>query len=223
LTSLQLLRETAPVSTPIWKVVNVCERAAAILLMIGTGPVLAGSALVVWRLSHRSPWIAHRRIGHGGKVLWMLKLRTMWDREGEGAGEGETRRGWIEYIQEDPGAAVKRAGDPRVSHWFARFCRSHSIDELPQLWHVIRGEMALIGPRPMTAAEIRQHYGSEAGEVLELKPGMAGLWQTSGRNRLTYPQRREMDLLFVRRRSLGMYARIWLRILPEIWRGSNSW
>lgn len=218
--SLPVLRETAPVSTPIWKLVNVCERAAAVVLLVASSPVLAGSALAVWRLSRRSPWIAHRRLGCRGEVLWMLKLRTMWDCEQSAR---EPRSGWIERIQDESGSVSKSADDPRISHWFARFCRSHSVDELPQLWHVIRGEMALIGPRPMTASEIRQHYGADAEEVLELKPGIAGLWQTSGRNRLTYAQRRELDLLFVRRRTLGMYARIWLRILPEIWRGSNSW
>ncbi len=199
---------------------HACERAAALGLFVAASPVLAASALAVWRLSGRSPWIAHRRVGQSGEVLWMFKLRTMWGSEKSSGVSGE---GWIEYIRDDEGAETKRADDPRVAHWIAGFCRRHSIDELPQLWHVIRGEMALIGPRPMTASEIRRHYGADAGEVLGVKPGMAGLWQVSGRNRLTYRERRELDLLFVRTRSLGMYARICLRILPEVCGGSNSW
>jgi len=110
-----------------------------------------------------------------------------------------------------------------VSNWFARFCRRHSIDELPQLWHVIRGEMSLVGPRPVTDTEMRRYYDSDAMEVLQVKPGIAGLWQTSGRNRLTYAERRALDLEFVRHRSPRMYLRILLRTLPEVWSGSNSW
>ena len=216
--SVPFLREASPVSEPLWQTVNVCERGAALLLFVGASPVVAAGALVVWGLSGRSPFIAHRRVGWRGETLWMLKLRTMWDRKQDPAPSR-----WIEYIDEEAGAEPKRADDPRINHWFAAFCRRHSIDELPQLWHVIRGEMALIGPRPMTAREIRQYYGAEAAELLEMKPGIAGLWQTSGRNRLTYAERRELDLRYVRQRSFRMYLRILLRTLPEVWNGSNTW
>jgi lipopolysaccharide/colanic/teichoic acid biosynthesis glycosyltransferase len=147
----------------------------------------------------------------------MLKLRTMWDRETQPPASA-----WIERIADDRGPALKSPFDPRVPHPFARFCRRHSLDELPQLLHVLRGEMSLVGPRPLTAAEIRTHYGTDAAEILALKPGIAGLWQTCGRNRLTYEQRRRLDLEFVRSRSLGMYARILLRTVPEVWRGGNT-
>ena len=83
--------------------------------------------------------------------------------------------------------------------------------------------MSLVGPRPMTERELRRHYGTDADEVLRVKPGIAGLWQTSGRNRLTYAERRRMDLELVRERSLSMYAGILLRTLPEIWSGENTW
>jgi lipopolysaccharide/colanic/teichoic acid biosynthesis glycosyltransferase len=147
----------------------------------------------------------------------MLKLRTMW------SSRRSTDARWIEYIEDGAGPQQKHPADPRVGHWFARFCRTHSIDELPQFWHVIRGEMSLVGPRPVTEDEMRRYYGQAAREVLQLKPGLAGLWQTSGRNRLSYAQRRELDLEFVRNRSFGMYLRILLRTVPEIWTGSNAW
>ena len=83
--------------------------------------------------------------------------------------------------------------------------------------------MALVGPRPATGVEIRRYYGGDAAEMLQVKPGIAGLWQVSGRNRLTYEQRRELDLEFVRDRSLRMYLRILLRAIPEVWNGANSW
>ncbi len=199
--------------------VDAGERVASIVLLAALSPVLLGCAAAIAALSRRTPWIAHRRVGWRGETLWMLKLRTMWD---DDAPAVRTSR-WVEYIEDERGPQHKQAVDPRVTNWFARFCRRHSIDELPQLWHVIRGEMALVGPRPVTAAEIRRHYGADAGEVLQVKPGIVGLWQTSGRNRLSYAERRELDLRFVRGRSLRLYVRILLRTIPEVWSGANSW
>lgn len=219
MTSPPALRESTSIPEPLWQMVGGCERVAATVLLAALAPLLAAFALVIWLASRQSPLIAHRRVGWRGKTLWMLKLRTMW---GPRAARLSRFR-WIEYIDDDAGPAGKRAGDPRVSHWFARFCRRHSLDELPQLWHVVRGQMALVGPRPVTAREIREYYGDDAHELVSVKPGLAGLWQTSGRNRLTYRQRRDLDLLFVRERSLRMYAGILLRTIPELWTGANSW
>jgi len=85
----------------------------------------------------------HRRVGWCGSTLWMLKLRTMWGQDSLRAATGSH---WIEYIHDDEGPENKQDSDPRVTHWFARFCRRHSLDEIPQLWHVIAGEMSLVGP-----------------------------------------------------------------------------
>ena len=216
LASIPLLRESAPADDFTWQAIGVCERVLALLLLVLVMPVLIVSAAAIAVLSGRTPLIAHRRVGWHGSTLWMLKLRTMWN----GA---PGRRGWIERIEDDLGPARKQAADVRVSSALARFCRKHSIDEVPQLWHVVRGEMSLIGPRPLTLREIREHYGDTASEMLRLKPGIAGLWQISGRNRLTYDERRRMDLEFVRARSFRMYLRIALRTLPEIVSGANTW
>jgi exopolysaccharide production protein ExoY len=147
----------------------------------------------------------------------MIKLRTMW------GGEPRTGARWIERITTDAGADNKDPSDPRVPNWFARTCRRHSVDEIPQLWHVIRGEMSLVGPRPVTAEELHRYYDSDAEEVLQVKPGLAGLWQISGRNRLSYQDRKRLDLQYVRSRSLRMYLRIILRVIPEVLTGKNSW
>ena len=196
--------------------VAICERLAALLLLVLALPALALAALLLWTLSGRSPLIAHRRVGWQGADLWMLKLRTMW-------GAGDTSREWIERISDEAGPRLKAAADPRVRSRFARFCRRHSIDELPQLWHVVAAEMSLVGPRPMTASELRRHYGSDTNEILSVKPGLAGLWQVSGRNRLTYTERRRLDLRLVRERNLAMYFGILLRTVPEVVSGENSW
>lgn len=193
-----------------------CERLAALLLLLVTLPVVAACALVLWRRSGRTPLIAHRRVGWRGAPLWMLKLRTM---EGESRG----RPGWIEPIDDDRGPERKSAEDARVASPFARFCRRHSIDELPQLWHVVTGEMSLVGPRPITERELQTHYGSHAKEILCAKPGLAGLWQVSGRNRLSYRERCRLDLKLVRERSIPLYCSILLRTVPAVLHGENSW
>jgi exopolysaccharide production protein ExoY len=192
---------------------------ASLALFAAASPVLVGSALAIaWR-SGRTPLIAHRRVGWQGSPLWMLKLRTMWPAEAVRS----QPRGWIEYIDDDLGPQLKHPVDPRVTSPFARFCRRHSIDELPQLWHVIRGQMSLVGPRPMTEAELRRHYGSAAREILQVRPGLAGLWQISGRNRLSYAERRDLDLKLVRGRCARLYIEILLRTVPEVLTGSGSW
>lgn len=218
--STYIPRTATPPSDLTWQVIGACERLSSVALLMLSGPLLAGSAVVVSVLSGRTPLIAHRRVGWNGTSLWMLKLRTMWGSE---PGDAPASRGWVEYIHDEAGPEGKNEADPRVTSRFARFCRRHSIDELPQLWHVARGQMSLVGPRPLTASELGKYYGSDVEEILSVKPGLAGLWQISGRNRLTYGARRNLDLQFVRARSIGMYLRILWRTLPEVLRGSNSW
>jgi exopolysaccharide production protein ExoY len=214
--SVPLLRETRVESALRWQAIGACERVVALVLFLAALPLILACSLLIRILSGRTPWIAHKRVGWEGSTLWMLKLRTMW-------GEGAPSRCWIEYIDDHQGPYRKRADDPRVGNAFARFCRRHSIDELPQLWHVVTGEMSLVGPRPVTECELERYYGEDAAEILEVKPGIAGLWQTSGRNRLTYAERRQLDLKLVRERSASMYLTILLRTIPEVFRGENSW
>ncbi len=186
---------------------------AALVLML---PGLAVVALCVWILSGSAPLVAHRRVGRFGESFWMLKFRTMWARGDSAA------RGWIELLPEGLVPESKIGGDARVTSAFARFCRRHSIDELPQLWHVATGEMSLVGPRPVTAVEWRKHYGDRSREVLRLKPGLTGLWQTRGRNRLTYRQRRRLDLFLARHYCLLLYLRILAGTLPRVIAGRDA-
>ena len=215
--TLPVFRQAEIEADWMWQVVTVCERAAAVILLLLALPLLVVCALSLAVLSRRTPLIAHRRVGWRGAPLWMLKLRTMWD--------GDTPRaaGWVERIDDDGGPELKSAEDARVACRLARFCRRHSIDELPQLWHVIWGEMSLVGPRPITDRELRIHYGAHADEVLLAKPGLAGLWQISGRSRLTYAERCRLDLRLVRERSIPLYCAILLRTMPEVIHGKNSW
>lgn len=196
---------------------ELAERAAAVALLSVAGPLVAASAATVAVLSGRSPFVAHLRVGKNGRPFWTLKLRTMWD-------QNEARKpGWIEYIIAEPADDTKNPADPRVVSRFAAFCRRHSIDELPQLWHVVRGEMSLVGPRPLTRNELVRHYGAQAGELLSVKPGITGLWQVYGRSAIRFPRRSAMDLELVRTLTPRMYLRILLRTLPAVILGNGAW
>ena len=130
---------------------------------------------------------------------------------------------WIEYVIADPPDDGKAASDPRVSSKFAAFCRRHSIDELPQFWHVARGEMSLVGPRPLTRVELVRHYGSDAAELVSVKPGLTGLWQVSGRSTIKFPDRAELDLKLVRELTPKMYLIILLRTFSALVGGQGAW
>ncbi len=200
-------------------ILDVAGRAAGFFLLAITTPVTAVSALALAALSGRSPLVAHRRVGQYGRPFWMLKLRTMW-----GHGDaGVPSPGWIEYVVADPPEDGKPACDPRVTSRFAAFCRRHSIDELPQLWHVCRGEMSLVGPRPLTRAELARHYGVHAQELLSVRPGLTGLWQVYGRSAIRFPQRSAMDLEMVRSLDLKMYLTIVARTFFALFNGKGAW
>ncbi len=200
-----------------WKALEFSERTAALALLVALSPLLAAIAIAVALLSSRSPLVAHRRCGRHGSALWMLKFRTMWTPEARGA-----RHGLVEFLGENPVPERKFVPDPRVTSRFAGFCRKYSLDELPQLWHIWRGEMSFVGPRPVTRAELQKHYGDAAAEVLALKPGLTGLWQVLGRNRLTYPQRRRLDLFLARKFSAPFYFAILLWTPARVLSGRDS-
>jgi lipopolysaccharide/colanic/teichoic acid biosynthesis glycosyltransferase len=130
---------------------------------------------------------------------------------------------WVERIVSEPADGTKNPGDSRVTSRFAAFCRRYSIDELPQLWHVVRGEMSLVGPRPLTRSELHRHYGSNAREVLSVRPGLTGLWQVQGRSTVPFPDRASMDLQLALDRSLATYFKILLRTIPAVLGGTGAW
>jgi exopolysaccharide production protein ExoY len=199
--------------------IDFVERAAGAVILAAASPVIAASAAVVSILSRRSPFIAHQRVGQGGELLWVWKLRTMWGRRAPDPRE----KGWVEYIVAEPDVDRKDPGDDRVTSRLARFMRRHSIDELPQLWHVARGKMSLVGPRPLTRTEVARYYGARAIELLSVKPGITGIWQTRGRSAVSFPERAAMDLELVRGLTARTYFSILLRTLPVLFHGKGAW
>jgi exopolysaccharide production protein ExoY len=199
--------------------VDFCERAVAGVSLVMLAPLLLAIWLLILLLSRRPPLIAHRRVGRHGVELWVLKFRTMWAHTAEPPKSPVFE---VELIEDETGPTMKSRRDSRVSSRFARFCRRHSLDELPQLIHVVLGEMSLVGPRPVTRAELSRIYGAEADLILRAKPGLSGLWQVSGRNLLTVDERRKLDVECSVARNPKQYFEILLKTIPEILSGADT-
>ncbi|HEX4227617.1 MAG TPA: sugar transferase [Bryobacteraceae bacterium] len=212
--------ETLPVRAgraTIWAV-GIGERIIAGALLLLVLPILTIASIAIVAISRRSPLVAHLRVGHSGRSLWVLKLRTMWNSNSERRSLFIHRLSPTEAPLLPP--AVKNVA---VTSRFAAFCRRYSVDELPQLWQVVRGEMALVGPRPLTRQELDTYYGTDAIRITAAKPGLSGLWQITGRSRLSYAQRRRLDLFLVRKWSVSLYLRILFVTLPRVLAGKDAW
>lgn len=171
---------------------------ASVLLLL-TAPLMLLTALVV-RASDGGPaLIGHVRIGCGGRPFRCLKFRSMVvDAEAVLqrllATNPSARQQWMR--------SRKLSDDPRVTR-IGRLLRVTSLDELPQLLNVLRGDMSLVGPRPVVMEELVEHYGPIASaHYLSVRPGIAGLWQASGRSNTTYAERVSLDAAYVRDMSL---------------------
>jgi exopolysaccharide production protein ExoY len=203
----------------LWSFVNLLERIVAVLCLLGLFPLMLIVSITVAVLSRRSPFVAHCRVGRNGRTLWVLKFRTMWGP----SPAAPPSRSLVERIVNTSEIQPKHCSDPRITSPFAAFCRKYSVDELPQLWHVVQGEMALIGPRPLTAEEITNFYGSDAARLLYARPGLTGLWQVKGRSSLSLEERRRLDLFMLEHWSLKLYFQILQATVPCVLSGRNAW
>lgn len=190
---------------------DAANRLAAVLLLVVASPVLALIALAIWRVDGAPILYGHYRVGHRGRLFRCLKFRTML-RSSEDV--------LAELLRTDPAARAewdrdqKLVRDPRVTG-IGALLRKTSLDELPQLLNVVRGEMALVGPRPITVQELTR-YGYVRWHYLAVRPGMTGLWQVSGRNRTTYEERVNLDRSYVEGRSLWLNLRILMRTVKVV-------
>ncbi len=167
---------------------SMADRVGAGLVLVVAAPLLFFLTVVV-RLDSPGPgFFKQVRAGRNGRPFHMLKLRTM-------VADAEERRSELEVLNEGAGPLFKLANDPRVTA-VGRFLRRTSLDELPQLWNVVRGDMSMIGPRPALPHETAE-YDDWIRRRLSVKPGMTGLWQVSGRSRLEWNDAVRLDLDYV--------------------------
>jgi len=177
------------------------------LAVLGLGsPVLLVLALLV-KLSSPGPvFYVQRRVGRGYQRFGCIKFRTM---------RPDADAVLAKVLENDPALRAeyerdfKLKRDPRIT-FIGRFLRRSSLDELPQFLNVLRGEMSVVGPRPIVDKEL-QRYGAYMDEVASVRPGLTGLWQVSGRNNLSYKKRVKLDLAYARGRSFNLDLAIILR------------
>jgi Undecaprenyl-phosphate galactose phosphotransferase WbaP len=164
----------------------------AMLLGIVLSPLILAICIMI-RLEGRPVLFWHKRIGHNGKAFLCLKFRTM---------AADAEKALRELLKAQPALRDewtenhKLRDDPRITAT-GRFLRQSSLDELPQLWNVLRGEMSLVGPRPIVRSELLR-YGRDVATYLAVKPGLTGLWQVKGRSDTSYRRRVAMDKYYVR-------------------------
>jgi exopolysaccharide biosynthesis polyprenyl glycosylphosphotransferase len=190
---LPLLHVEEPtLSGPGWLVKNLMDRIAAGLGLLAISPILAFIALGI-RLSDPGPvFFRQTRVGHDGRTFRVWKFRTMYV-------DAEERKATLAELNETDGMMFKMKQDPRIFSFGAKL-RATSMDELPQLINVLKGEMSLVGPRPLPADD-----GDYLGDVrrrLLVRPGMTGLWQVSGRSELSWDEAVRLDLYYVDNWSL---------------------
>ena len=179
---------------------------ALIGLALG-GPIMLIAAICIKLESHGPVLYKSKRVGRGGKPFTFFKLRSM-------VNDAHRHRHHLSHLNETDGPVFKIARDPRVTR-IGRLLRTTSIDELPQLFNVLRGDMSLVGPRPPIAEEVAQ-YEPWQFRRLEVRPGLTCLWQISGRSRIGFQEWMRLDLEYIRKQSFGLDLRILIRTIPAV-------
>jgi lipopolysaccharide/colanic/teichoic acid biosynthesis glycosyltransferase len=182
------------------------------LLLVIAIPVIAVCALAI-RLDTPGPvMFAQLRTGRDGRRFRMLKLRTM-------LANAEELKPQFAHLSVVPPPDFKIPNDPRITR-VGRFLRATSLDELPQLVNVLRGDMSLVGPRPTSFEPSR--YELWHTQRLDVRPGITGLWQVEGRNVMTFDERLRLDVQYIRRRSLAFDVILLARTVVAVLRRSGA-
>jgi exopolysaccharide biosynthesis polyprenyl glycosylphosphotransferase len=183
------------------------DAAASLLGLLVLSPVFLIVAVLIKLDSPGSVFFRQRRVGKDGSSFVFYKFRSM-------VQDAEELKKRLLHLNEVDGPAFKISDDPRVTR-VGRFMRRTSLDELPQLWNVLRGDMSLVGPRPPLPAEV-EHYEGWQREKLEVVPGITCLWQISGRSHIGFTEWMRLDVEYIRKQSFGLDMKILARTLPAV-------
>jgi lipopolysaccharide/colanic/teichoic acid biosynthesis glycosyltransferase len=190
---------------PLWK--RGLDILGAVVGLILFGPLMAVIALAVKLTSPGPVLFRQRRSGRGGRPFIIYKFRTM-------AEDAEQRKAQLRAHNEQDGPAFKIKQDPRVTR-LGRILRSTSLDELPQLWNVLRGDMSLVGPRPLPCDE-SQGCSRWQRQRLDVTPGLTCIWQVRGRGRVSFAEWVRMDLRYIRAHSLVLDLLLLVLTVPAV-------
>lgn len=184
----------------------------AALGLIIAAPILVFSACAIKMTSKGPVLFSQRRVGQYGRDFMILKLRTMYI-------DAEARRAAL--LSNTDEIRFKMRKDPRITP-IGRWLRRYSIDELPQLWNVLVGDMTLIGPRPALCSEVVR-YNAIALRRLEVQQGLTCLWQVSGRSELSFEEQVKLDIEYIDRTSVGDNLRVLARTIPAVLGGRGAY
>ena len=183
-----------------------------LLLMLAT-PIIVLAAIAIKLTSPGSVLFKQERIGLNGRIFTLYKFRTMIENASQ-------RREEVNHLNQMTGPVFKAAADPRVTT-VGRILRKFSLDELPQLWNVLRGDMSLVGPRPPIPEEVRSYHRWHRRR-LSMKPGLTCLWQISGRNNVDFDRWMKLDLQYIDNWSPSLDLKILLRTIPAVLSGRGA-
>jgi lipopolysaccharide/colanic/teichoic acid biosynthesis glycosyltransferase len=190
----------------------------ACLLLLVFAPVMVAIAVLIKLDSSGPVLFRQRRVGQGGRTFLLYKFRTMYD----GADTSVHERHIRSFIKMRGSGvpALKLPNDSRVTK-LGRIMRKSSLDELPQLFNVLRGELSLVGPRPPIPYEV-QEYEEWQLQRLQVKPGITGLWQVTGRSRVSFSDMVSLDMKYIEEQSLILDLWILLRTIPAVISGKGA-
>jgi exopolysaccharide biosynthesis polyprenyl glycosylphosphotransferase len=176
-------------------------------------PIMLVTALLI-KLTSKGPILFKQvRVGEGGRFFWCYKFRSM-------CTDAEAQKAQLMHLNEASGPVFKMKKDPRVTP-IGAFIRKFSIDELPQFFNVLKGDMSIVGPRPPIPAEVAEYTEFERGR-LAVKPGITCLWQVGGRSNVSFERWVELDLLYISTMSLKNDFKILMQTIPAVLRGSGA-
>lgn len=195
---------------PKWAVVakRTLDMVASLIAILVLSPLGAILVVLIVVDSWGSPFYISRRIGRGGRQFPLIKFRTM-------IVGAEDWMPALRHFRPEFDAYWKLTDDPRITR-VGRWLRRSSLDEVPQFINVLWGQMSLVGPRPIVSEELSQYSPNEARDLLSVRPGLTGLWQTRGRSTIAYPERTRMELEYVQEWSLRLDLRILWHTLPTV-------
>ena len=187
--------------------------AVSLILLALSLPVILIAALAIKMTSPGSVVFKQQRIGLNGRTFTLYKFRTM-------IADAHERLSEVSHLNEMTGPVFKAKGDPRVTS-VGRILRRFSLDELPQLWNVLKGDMSLVGPRPPIPEEVRSYHRWQRRR-LSMKPGLTCLWQVNGRNNVDFDRWMQMDLQYIDNWSPSLDLKILLRTIPAVLLGRGA-
>lgn len=183
------------------------------LALIVLSPVMLAIAIAIKRDSHGPVFYASERIGKKGRVFRCIKFRTM-------VRDAEKRQAEIMHMNERQGVLFKISNDPRITT-LGRFLRKYSLDELPQFFNVLKGDMSIVGPRPPLASEVREYKLSHLRR-LDVTPGITGLWQVQGRQDPSFDSYISLDVTYIENWSVWLDIKIILRTVVVVFAGTGT-